>query len=139
MKVLVWGIVALAMMVPGLVMSLVSKDWAFFWIGIVIAAVFVPVALVRSYFQRTPEQRAVSEAIEAHIRYPDAKPAVICPHCQTKGNVRVRAFGAKTGISGAKATSAVLTSGLSLLAVGLSRKESKTEAYCTNCQMNWLI
>ena len=39
----------------------------------------------------------------------------------------------KKGISGAKATGAILTAGVSLLATGLSRKEGQTQAHCENC------
>ena len=45
----------------------------------------------------------------------------------------------KKGISGGKATGAVLTGGLSLLATGLSRKEMVREAYCYNCKMTWQL
>jgi hypothetical protein len=43
----------------------------------------------------------------------------------------------KAGISGGKATGAILTGGLSLLATGLSRKERLTEAHCDNCGSTW--
>ncbi len=64
-------------------------------------------------------------------------PAMICPHCQTKGSVRTRAVRAKAGVSGGKATMALLTGGLSLLATGLSRTETMTQAHCTCCGNNW--
>jgi hypothetical protein len=44
---------------------------------------------------------------------------------------------AKKGISGAKATGALLTGGLSILATGLSRKEWVTDAKCKNCKSRW--
>lgn len=62
---------------------------------------------------------------------------MVCPHCQTKGRVSTRHVKAKKGISGGKATGAVLTGGLSILATGLSRKEMVTEAQCANCQAGW--
>jgi hypothetical protein len=43
----------------------------------------------------------------------------------------------KAGISGGKATGAILTGGLSLLATGLSRKHAATEANCGNCGSRW--
>jgi hypothetical protein len=43
----------------------------------------------------------------------------------------------KKGVSGGKATGAILTGGLSLFATGLSRKEAITKAHCTNCAMWW--
>ncbi|MFI3188347.1 hypothetical protein BCS42_16515 [Crenothrix sp. D3] len=63
--------------------------------------------------------------------------AMICPHCQTKGKTRTKHIIQKKGVSGAKATGAVLTGGLSLLATGLSRKEDATQAYCENCNSTW--
>jgi hypothetical protein len=64
-------------------------------------------------------------------------PALICPHCQTKGNVRTKFIMKKVGISGGKATAAVLTGGVSMLAMGLSRKEAMTQARCANCGSQW--
>jgi hypothetical protein len=65
------------------------------------------------------------------------KPAMVCPHCQVKGRVQTREVRAKKGISGGKATAAVLTAGVSMLATGLSRKEVVTEARCANCDSRW--
>ena len=62
---------------------------------------------------------------------------LICPHCQQKGGVHTKSIQAKKGISGGKATGAVLTGGVSLLATGLSRKEQSTEAFCSNCKSTW--
>jgi hypothetical protein len=42
-------------------------------------------------------------------------PAVIWPHCQTPGHVRVKTEKVKGGISGAKASAAILTGGTSEL------------------------
>lgn len=66
-------------------------------------------------------------------------PAMICPHCQTKGTVSTSQIKAKKGISGAKATGVLLTGGLSIFATGLSRKEMVTIADCNNCSMQWAI
>jgi hypothetical protein len=63
--------------------------------------------------------------------------AIICPHCQRRGAVYVKPIKAKQGISGAKATGAVLTGGVSLIATGLSRKQPVTKATCTDCQSTW--
>jgi hypothetical protein len=62
---------------------------------------------------------------------------LICPHCQTKGKVRTKEIERKAGVSGGKATAAILTGGLSMLATGLSRKEQLTQAYCCNCRSIW--
>ncbi len=79
-------------------------------------------------------QRAAKTASRAHG---DVRPQVVCPHCQQRGNVRCQAIKNKKGISGGKATGALLTGGVSMLATGLSRKEAATQAYCSNCQSTW--
>jgi hypothetical protein len=62
---------------------------------------------------------------------------MICPHCQIRGHVTTSRGIKKVGISGGKATAAVLTAGFSLLAMGLSRKEQMTTAHCSNCGSTW--
>lgn len=78
---------------------------------------------------------------DASDRFADTLPAgssaMICPHCQSHGTVRTQSVKQKKGISGGKATAAVLTGGLSILATGLSRKEKLTSAYCTKCGARW--
>lgn len=63
--------------------------------------------------------------------------AMHCPQCQTTGQVHTRRIKSKKGISGGKATAAVLTGGVSLLATGLSRKEAETKAFCAKCKSVW--
>ncbi len=62
---------------------------------------------------------------------------MICPHCNTKGSVTTKKVKRKQGISGGKATAAVLTCGISMLGTGLSRKQQMTEATCNHCGMSW--
>jgi hypothetical protein len=64
-------------------------------------------------------------------------PAMICPHCQTKGTVRTQSEQRKAGVSGGKATAALLTGGTSLLLTGLSRKQLVTQAHCDTCNSGW--
>jgi hypothetical protein len=95
-----------------------------------------------------PEERAAyleakRRAVEAvQLKAKDSQrgplnPQMICPHCQSKGTVRTKKVTQKKGISGGKATAAVLTAGVSILATGLSRKEGATEAHCDNCGSTW--
>jgi len=72
-----------------------------------------------------------------NMQHGPVNPILICPHCQTAGSVRTRSIKAKKGISGGKATAAILTGGISMLATGLSRKENSTEAYCSHCKSRW--
>ncbi|NLX45640.1 MAG: hypothetical protein GXY71_07000 [Treponema sp.] len=80
---------------------------------------------------------------EINLIYGQINPELICPHCQTKGKVHISIIvnREKNGISGAKATAAILTGGASLLVTGLSKKETKmsTRAFCENCKMTWFI
>jgi hypothetical protein len=64
---------------------------------------------------------------------------MMCPHCQTNGKIRTKHITQKKGISGGKAVATILTGGLSLIAVGLSRKEGATQAHCDNCNNTWLF
>ncbi|MGI6671851.1 MAG: hypothetical protein ACOX58_09835 [Christensenellales bacterium] len=68
---------------------------------------------------------------------PDYNPNLVCPHCQEKGKVYTEQVKMKKGISGGKATAALLTGGLSLLATGLSKKGVVTRAHCDNCNSTW--
>ncbi len=81
------------------------------------------------------EKKELSQKLET---YGQLNEVMICPHCHQKG-IRTKQVKQKKGISGAKATGAVLTGGLSLLAVGLSRKEGVTQAYCDNCTNTWIF
>src|SRR4051812_31552128 len=60
-------------------------------------------------------------------------PLIVCSHCGTRGHVQTRQARRKRGVSGGKATGALLTGGASLLATGLSRKVTVTEARCAAC------
>jgi ribosomal protein S27AE len=64
---------------------------------------------------------------------------LVCPHCGTTGSVTTRPATVKQGISGGKATGAVFTGGLSLLATGLSRKQHGKQLTCGNCRMSWFV
>lgn len=95
-----------------------------FW-GIVIAAAVV---YNRSDYAKNAKKRSL-----------DADAQLVCPHCQTRGKVSTQRAKVKQGVSGGKATGAVLTGGLSLLATGLSRKQMMTKAKCGNCRSEWLF
>lgn len=66
-------------------------------------------------------------------------PNVVCPHCGTAGSVHMKREKVKKGVSGGKATAAVLTGGASMLATGLSRKGWVTHAYCQHCTTQWTV
>lgn len=82
------------------------------------------------------ERRAAQENSD-RCTFGPLNPAMICPHCNTKGHIRTKEVESKKGISGGKATAALLTGGISLLATGLSRKEEATQARCGHCKNVW--
>ena len=82
------------------------------FLGVLLVIAFVEHASKQA--DKTPEQR-LQEA------QGDINPEMVCPHCQKKGGIRTKAVTKKAGVSGGKATAAVLTGGVSLLATGLSR------------------
>jgi hypothetical protein len=91
----------------------------------------------RADYWRNREAAQKEQAAQAE--YGSLNPMMICPHCHTKGTVRAKAVKQKQGISGAKATAALLTSGVSMLATGLSRKENLTQAHCDTCNSTWFF
>ena len=80
-------------------------------------------------------ERQLSDSKE--LAFGPINTVMVCPHCQTKGKIRTKPVEQKSGISGGKATAAVLTGGVSLLAVGLSRKQELTQAHCEACSSTW--
>jgi hypothetical protein len=89
--------------------------------------------------RRAAEAAKRNQDLVATSQFGPLNSAMVCPHCQSKGKVRTKHITQKKGISGGKATAAVLTGGLSVLAVGLSRKEANTQAHCDNCGSTWLF
>ncbi len=79
------------------------------------------------------------QAERDRLRFGPINPAMICPHCQQQGTVRTKTASHKKGVHGGKATAALLTGGVSLLAIGLSRHENLTEAHCNNCKNSWIF
>lgn len=92
-------------------------------------------------YSLSPEQLAKENQKKAEskilVLYGPINTAMVCPHCQTKGKIRTKSIERKTGVSGGKATAAVLTGGVSILATGLSRKEDRTQAHCDECENTW--
>jgi hypothetical protein len=64
-------------------------------------------------------------------------PQVVCKHCHQAGHVTVKKVARKKGVSGGKATGAIMTGGWSLFAVGLSRYEDALHMRCGNCRLEW--
>lgn len=99
------------------------------WIYLIFGAAIAGVVIYRNNYS--------PEAKTAQVSRAEAQKLIICQHCQQAGGVTVRNVQQKQGISGGKATSAVLTGGLSLVAVGLSKKGMVNELTCSKCKMTW--
>lgn len=109
----------------------------FEWI-ILIAVVMAIAMWLQTKWEADEKERFGGSVTPSEMaRYGTHQPAFICPHCQEKGKVLTKSIKKKVGISGAKATGAILTGGVSLLATGLSRKDAVTEAHCVNCNSTW--
>jgi hypothetical protein len=86
---------------------------------------------------RKQRERAAKEPARLQRAYGPLNPSLVCPHCQIRGKVRTQQDVVKAGVSGGKATAAVLTGGISLLATGLSRMQHVTAARCGECGSSW--
>lgn len=75
----------------------------------------------------------------AQMSYGPINPGMTCPHCSARGKIRTKLITQKKGVSGGKATAAILTGGITMLATGLSRKESNTQAHCMQCTNTWIF
>jgi hypothetical protein len=68
-----------------------------------------------------------------------SKEALVCPHCQSRGTVTTKTKKVGKGVSGGKATAAILTVGVSLIGPGLSRNVKVTQLTCSKCHMSWSV
>lgn len=99
------------------------------WFGVLIVAALFAFAIWSS----TSSPSAIAKRAERARQQAE----LVCPHCQTKGSVTSTVVTRKKGISGGKATGAVMTGGASMLATGLSRKEPARRMSCSNCGTSW--
>jgi hypothetical protein len=83
----------------------------------------------------SPIQKAMREQEEKAAK----QAALVCPHCQQGGGVTSKQVKKKGGISGGKATAAILTGGVSLVGTGLAKKGFVNELSCSNCGMVWHV
>jgi transposase-like protein len=65
-------------------------------------------------------------------------PQIVCPYCHQRGVVDIVRVSVKRGVSGGKLVAFILTAGLSIFFVGLSRKERHNRFFCHNCHLTWV-
>lgn len=87
-----------------------------------------PPGTIARFFEKMEANEARKKAQDGQIR---------CIYCQQSGSVTTVHRRVKRGVSGGKATGALVTGGLSIFATGLSRKQDVIEARCGNCGMSW--
>jgi hypothetical protein len=104
--------------------------------GVVFVALTIEKGKKRQLAAMSTEER---QSLSDTNAYGLLNPVMVCPHCQTQGRVHSKAVILKKGVSGGKAAAAVLTAGVSVLATGLSRKESATRAWCGTCKNSWIF
>ena len=97
---------------------------------LVLKVVFFPITFL-AWIMKTNQEARLKQ------QFGPLNPKFVCPHCQTRGEVRTKPTDRKKGISGGKAAGAVLTGGLSILVTGLSRHETVTAARCGHCGSTW--
>jgi hypothetical protein len=108
---------------------------------VILGAVIMSVLEHQKVEAMSPAERerylAAKRDRQATLSHGPVNPVMICPHCGVQGKVRTKFVDRKKGISGGKATAAVMTGGISMLATGLSRKEKLTQARCDSCGNRW--
>lgn len=108
---------------------------------VTIIGIFVVIgAIIESFKQSNREvEEAAAHGVSAAdvLTWGPLNEHLVCPHCQNKSCVLTKQVTQKKGVSGAKATGALLTGGISLVATGLSRKEGATQAHCSICSSTW--
>jgi hypothetical protein len=104
---------------------------------IIIVLVLIVVLIIVLVIEQNKKEN-MSFAERADLELGLLNPKLICPHCQTTGEIRTKPIVKKGGIDGSKAAAAVVTGGWSVLATGLALKESShTQAHCMNCGSTW--
>lgn len=124
--------------------GLVFGFWAVVILGGLMGVCYLVLGVVAVIEKvRRPHMRSsAASELRSHfteIAQGTINPALVCPHCQTRGKVRTQAVNEKKGVSGGKATAALLTGGTSMLVTGLSRKEKATKATCGSCNSTWMF
>lgn len=122
----------LAVVVVVVIYASVQYGWAGFALGLIGSVVFACMVINLADTMHKGGERAKAERLR-----PERDKQIVCPHCQTKGHVTTAAVKVKKGISGDKATAALLTGGVTMLATGLSDRQEMTKATCSNCGSVW--
>jgi hypothetical protein len=79
-----------------------------------------------------PDNKAAAERARRQ-----AMAKIVCPHCHVAGQVQTTRTKVKDGISGGKATGAIITAGASVWLTGLAQKKPATLNTCGNCNSTW--
>jgi DNA-directed RNA polymerase subunit RPC12/RpoP len=91
------------------------------------------IAIVLAVVNGVKKGNARAEARDADDR------GIVCPYCGTSGSVTTRDIKVEHVVSGGKTSGAVLTGGISLPAVGLSRRQKGRQHTCGSCGLRWVV
>lgn len=100
---------------------------------ILIAAIVLFVAWL--WYSGTPGAKAASAA--RLQKAAEQKARIICPYCQTAGNVTVGQERRVKRKTATRILGAAVTMGASLPVTGVSKKGTVTTLWCSNCGMKW--
>lgn len=99
--------------------------------------VLLSLAVIGAFFYLVQRYEKSPAQVAARERERQRQAQIVCPHCQVPGQVTRTLVQRKRGVSGGKATGALITGGASMLATGLSRKQQYTHMDCGNCGTGW--
>ncbi len=128
-----WSFVLISTLIIWLLFSLGCKEFSFFWF----ICILIPIMIVGGFISMIHWSATASNDEKHEAQFGKINEQLVCPHCQIKGKVRTTQRETNNGISGGKATGAILTGGVSLLATGLSKKGQCTQAHCDSCNSTW--
>jgi hypothetical protein len=99
--------------------------------SLLLGAIIGVVCAIASAWDKSAREKSDTEKRKA------GEYKIVCPQCHERGCVTTAKVVEKAGIHGGKATAALLTGGVSMLATGLSNELGKTQATCSNCGSTW--
>jgi hypothetical protein len=90
-----------------------------------------------SYLSQNKSQSSQEVISQSSQEVINGQAALLCPHCQQRGNVTTTKEKVKTGFSTGKASFAVVTLGITTLVTGLAKHGYITKARCSSCGSEW--
>ena len=115
-------------------------------IGLFVGPFFVSAYLAIRGNKKISKKTSNSDSLSLYQRFklmrdgtpdnPRGQKAIICPFCQTRGNVRISK---KQDTSSVKMAGAALTFGVSTMFTGFNKHQTRISASCSVCRQKWDI